>query len=48
MESIVNTELLSNPANWIIIFIVLYLVALIMRVIIQSATTNPPISLPGL
>jgi hypothetical protein len=45
MERVVNWEILSNPYNWVIVFFVLYLVALIARVL-DSASSNAPIKLP--
>lgn len=45
MEHVVNWELISDPRNWVIVFIVLYLVALIAHVLYMSAG-SAPIQLP--
>lgn len=45
MDRVVNFQILSNPLNWIIIFLVLYLVALIAKLLV-GASTNAPIQLP--
>jgi hypothetical protein len=45
MEHVVNWELISNPYNWLIVFAVLYLVALIAK-LVYSASSNAPIQLP--
>jgi hypothetical protein len=46
MEHVVNWELISNPFNWIIVFIVLYLVALIAHLLFTASATAP-IQLPS-
>lgn len=45
MDRIVNFNILSNPANWVIIFLVLYLAALVAK-IVASAAGSAPIPLP--
>jgi len=47
MEHILNFAILNNPMNWVIIFFVLYLVALIAHLLVTS-TASAPIQLPGL
>lgn len=47
MDHVINWELISNPKNWVIVFLTLYLVALIAHMI-SSAASNAPISLPSL
>ena len=43
-----NIRLLAHPANWIIIFLVLYLCALCAHVVFTAATTGQsPIPFPG-
>lgn len=47
MDRVINWNIISNPANWIIVFFVLYLVALIAHVLYQAAIHgNSAISLP--
>jgi hypothetical protein len=44
---LINWNLISNPANWLIIFFVLYLLALLAYVLYQAAVKgNPVIQLP--
>ena len=45
MDRIINFNILANPLNWVIIFLILYLTALIAKVI-YGASTNAPIQLP--
>jgi hypothetical protein len=45
MDRVVNWELISNPANWLIVFVTLYLVALIAH-LLYSASAGAPIQLP--
>lgn len=47
MDRLINFGLLSNPANWIIVFLVLYLVALIAHVLTNAAQNGAPIQLPA-
>jgi hypothetical protein len=37
MENIINFNILRNPANWVIIFFVLYLAALVAHVMFEAA-----------
>ena len=46
MEKIINFNLLSNPANWVIIFFVLYLCALIAQVLFNASQGKTVLSLP--
>lgn len=49
MNSIVNFSLLSHPANWIIIFLTLYLVALLAKLLYGAITSGvSPIPLPNI
>jgi len=43
----INWDILSNPANWLIVFFILYLVALIAHVLYQAATQGSPLTLPA-
>jgi hypothetical protein len=47
MDRVINFNILANPANWLIVFFVLYLVALIAQVLAEAATNGAPISLPS-
>jgi hypothetical protein len=47
MERVINWDIISNPMNWVIIFLTLYLVALIAHMI-GSASSSAPIALPSL
>ena len=46
MPTLINWNIVSNPANWLIIFLVLYLVALIAQLIYSASQGNSLISLP--
>lgn len=46
MDRVINWPLIGNPANWIIVFGILYLVALIAHVIVNAAQNGAPIQLP--
>lgn len=46
MDRVINFNILSNPANWVIIFLVLYLVALIVSVLFKAASQGAPLPLP--
>jgi len=47
MDRVINFELISNPANWLIVFGVLYLVALIAHTLYEAAVNgNSPLQLP--
>lgn len=46
MDRVLNFNILGNPANWLIVFGVLYLVALIAHVIVNAAQNGAPIQLP--
>jgi hypothetical protein len=46
MDRIINFNLLSNPANWIIIFLVLYLAALIAHVLFSASQGASALQLP--
>jgi hypothetical protein len=46
MDRIINFNILSSPANWVIIFFVLYLVALIGQVLYQASKNASVIQLP--
>jgi hypothetical protein len=46
MPRLINWNIVSNPANWIIIFAVLYLVALIAKVLFSASQGQTVISLP--
>ena len=49
MENIINLKLLSNPINWVIIFLTLYFVALLVQMIYTASTTGQtPIPLPNI
>lgn len=41
MDKILNWDLISNPANWLIVFLVLYMVALMAHIIAASAGGAP-------
>lgn len=43
---LINWTILGNPANWIIIFLVLYLMALVAKVLLDASQGATPISLP--
>ena len=45
MEHVVNWDLISDPRNWVIVFLTLYLVALVAHML-YSAAGGAPISLP--
>jgi hypothetical protein len=48
MDRLINWNIISNPANWLIIFFVLYLVALIAKALMQAAKEGGSvISLPA-
>lgn len=40
MDKIINLDLLSHPANWLIIFLVLYLAALIAKMLHDAAVSG--------
>ena len=46
MDRVINFNILSNPANWIIIFLVLYLVALFASVMFRAAQGASPLPFP--
>jgi hypothetical protein len=46
MDRVINWELIQNPMNWVIIFLVLYFVALLARIVYTAATAGGPISIP--
>lgn len=46
MPRLINWNIISNPANWVIIFAVLYLVALIAKVLVGASQGQTAISLP--
>ena len=46
MDRIVNWELISDPRNWVIVFIILYLVVLIAHTLYMAAG-SAPIALPA-
>lgn len=46
MDRVVNWDLISDPKNWLIVFLTLYLVALIAHVLYMSAG-QAPIQLPA-
>jgi hypothetical protein len=49
MDNFINFKLLANPVNWVIIFLVLYLTALLANIVYTSAVTgNSPIPLPAI
>lgn len=50
MDRIVNLDLLSNPANWVIVFLILYVAALSVKVLFQAASdgVSPNLQIPGL
>lgn len=43
---LINWNILGNPANWIIIFAVLYLVALVAKVLADAAQGQSVLQLP--
>lgn len=43
---LINWNILGNPANWVIIFLVLYLTALIAKVLVDASQGATPIQLP--
>ena len=45
MDRLINWNIISNPANWIIIFLVLYFLALLAKVV-YDASASSPIALP--
>ena len=42
---ILNVELVSNPFNWVIVFLVLYFAALLAHMV-AAAASDAPIKLP--
>lgn len=47
MDRVINWAILANPANWLIVFFVLYLAALLAHILYQAAVNgNTAISLP--
>lgn len=47
MNNIINWNILSSPANWLIIFLVLYLLGLLAHVLYEAAANgNTPLTLP--
>lgn len=47
MDGFINFRLLSHPANWLIIFLTLYFVALLAKVVYTAASTGQsPVPLP--
>lgn len=46
MDRVINWNILGNPANWLIVFMILYLVALIAHVLTNAAQNGAPIQLP--
>lgn len=47
MPEIVNFRLLANPLNWVVIFAVLYITALIAKIVYSAAASGQsPIPLP--
>jgi len=44
MDRVINWDLLSNPFNWVIIFAVLYLSALIATVLARAAQQGTPLA----
>lgn len=46
MPHLINWNILSHPANWIIIFLILYLTALIAKVLVDASNGDTAISLP--
>lgn len=48
MNAIINLDLLSHPANWVIIFLTLYLLALLAKMLHDAASRGvSPIPFPG-
>lgn len=48
MDHFLNYELLRHPANWLIIFLILYLVCVLARAAMSAAETGQlPFSLPS-
>ena len=47
MDHVINWRLIIHPVNWLIIFLVLYFVALLARIIYTAAMTGQsPIPFP--
>lgn len=46
MNNFLNFNILGNPANWLIVFFVLYLVALVAHVLYGAAANGSPLQLP--
>jgi len=47
MDNFINVRLLAHPANWIIIFLIAYLSAMLANVVYTAATTGKvPFPLP--
>lgn len=46
MPHLINWNILAHPANWIIIFLILYLTALIAKILLQASAGETAISLP--
>lgn len=44
--TLINWNILSDPRNWIIIFLVLYVVALVVKVLFDAAQGNTVLQLP--
>lgn len=47
MDRFLNFTILSNPMNWVIIILILYLTALLAK-IVYNAAGSAPIQIPGL
>jgi hypothetical protein len=46
MDRVINWAIIGNPANWLIVFFVLYLVSLIAKVLYEATQGQTAISLP--
>jgi hypothetical protein len=46
MDKVINWELIKNPYNWVIVFLILYFVALLARIVMTAAEGGGPISFP--
>ena len=48
MNKIINFDLLSSPANWVIIFLILYFVALLAQVLYQASRGQSLVPFPSI
>jgi hypothetical protein len=46
MDRVLNFALIANPANWIIVLLILYVVGLVAKVLFQAAQGQSILQLP--